>query len=312
MRIRLRITSNDILLHFASGSTLRSTIFTIICLITLIGSSFRPMPGPDFAKGSIDSMGSDLEVSLTEAETEDRGLYYTVYQIQKGDTVSGIADLFDITVDTVLSANNIQSARSLKPGQLLKIPNMAGIIYATKSGDTVQSIAEKYSISADRLIETNGLLATELAPDKTLFLPDAKLPTAVLREISGDLFRWPVRGVITSWFSWRRDPFSGKNSFHNGLDIGVPMGTPIGAGMEGTVSETGYSPIMGKYVILQHSGGWKTLYAHMSSISVQEGKYVSRGGRIGLSGNTGYSTGPHVHFSVFKNGKAVNPANVLQ
>ena len=90
------------------------------------------------------------------------------------------------------------------------------------------------------------------------------------------------------------------------------MGTPIGAAMEGTVSETGYSPIMGKYVQLRHPGGWQTLYAHMSSVSVQKGQYVSRGGRLGLSGNTGYSTGPHMHFSVYKNGKAVNPANVLQ
>jgi len=312
VRVRFRITRNDILLLLASGPTLRRTIFTVVCLITLIGSSFRPMPGPSFAKGSIDSANLNFETQASTAEEEDRGLYYSVYQVEKGDTVSGISGLFDITPDTILSANNIQSARSLKPGMLLKIPSMAGIVYVPKNGDTVAAIAKKYEISADRLIEANGLLSTELNSDKTIFLPDAKLPTAVLREISGDLFKWPVRGVITSWFSWRRDPFSGRNSFHNGLDIGVPMGTPIGAAMEGTVSETGYSPIMGKYVILKHSGGWKTLYAHMSSILVQEGQYVSRSGRIGLSGNTGYSTGPHVHFTVYKNGKLTNPANVLQ
>ncbi|HWP68139.1 MAG TPA: M23 family metallopeptidase, partial [Rectinemataceae bacterium] len=312
VRVKFRITRNDILLLLASGPTLRRTIFTVVCLITLIGSSFRPMPGPSFAKGSIDSASLDLSTESSAVEEEDRGLYYSVYQVAKGDTVSDIADSFDITVDTILSANNIQSARSLQPGMLLKIPSMAGIVYTAKTGDTVEAVAKKYEISADRLIETNGLLATNLDSGKALFLPDAKLPTAVLREIAGDLFKWPVRGVITSWFSWRRDPFSGRNTFHNGLDIGVPMGTPIGAAMEGRVSETGYSPIMGKYVILQHSGGWKTLYAHMSSILVQEGQYVSRSGRIGLSGNTGYSTGPHVHFTVYKNGKLINPANVLQ
>jgi len=312
VRARFRITRNDILLLLANGPALRRTIFTVVCLITLLGSSFRPMPGPSFAKGSVDSSSLDLDAGFPAEEAEDRGLYYSVYQVAKGDTVSGIAESFDVTVDTILSANAIQSARSLKPGMLLKVPNMAGIIYVAKTGDTVESVAKKYEISADRLIESNGLLTSSLEKDKTIFLPDAKLPPALLREISGDLFKWPVRGVITSWFSWRRDPFSGRNSFHNGLDIGVPMGTPIGAAMEGKVDETGYSPIMGKYVILRHSGGWKTLYAHMSSILVQEGQYLSRSGRIGLSGNTGYSTGPHVHFTVYKNGKLINPANVLQ
>ncbi len=300
------------MLLLSSGSSLKGTIFTVVCLITLLGSSFRPMPGPNFAMGSIASASPETETGLLESDTEDRGLYYSVYQVEKGDTVSGIAESFDVTVDTILSVNNIQSAKSLRPSQLLKIPNMAGILYRTKAGDTADAVALSHKISADRLIEANGLMTMEMDAGKMLFLPDAKLPTAVLREISGDLFKWPVRGVITSWFSWRRDPFSGRNSFHNGLDIGVPMGTPIGSAMEGTVNETGYSPIMGKYVIVRHSGGWKTLYAHMSSITAQNGQYLSRGGRLGLSGNTGYSTGPHVHFSVFKNGKAVNPANVLQ
>jgi murein DD-endopeptidase MepM/ murein hydrolase activator NlpD len=312
VRARHRLAHNEILLLLASGPSLRRTIFTVVCLIALLGSSFRPMPGPNFAKGNIDSAVSDLDSNLSGEETADPGLYYTVYQVIKGDTVSGIAESFNITVDTILSVNKIQSAKALRPSQLLKIPNMAGIVYNAKAGDTVDSIAKTYEISADRLIEVNGLLTSALDAGKPLFLPDVKLPTAILREISGDLFLWPARGVITSWFSWRRDPFSGRNTFHSGLDIGIPSGTSVKAAMEGTVNETGYSPIMGKYVILRHSGGWKTLYAHMSSIVVQPSQYLSRGGRLGLSGNTGYSTGPHVHFSVYKNGKAVNPANVLQ
>lgn len=312
MRKRFRHAHKEILLLFVSGPSLKRTIFTVVCLIALLGSSFRPMPGPAFAIGSVPNLPAELGGGLTEREGEDQGLFYTVYEVRKGDTVSAIAESFDVTVDTILSANSIQSARALRPGQLLKIPCMSGIIYSAKAGDTAESIAKKYEISEDRLIEVNYLLSADLGGGKPIFLPDAKLPTAVLREISGDLFYWPVRGVITSWFSWRRDPFSGRKTFHNGLDIGVPTGTRIGAGMEGSVEETGYSPIMGKYVMMRHPGGWKSLYAHMSSISVQQGQYIARGGKIGLSGNTGYSTGPHVHFSVYKNGKAMNPANVLK
>ncbi len=310
MRSKSGPSHTDILLRIASLSSLKNTVFTVLCLIALIGSSFRPMPGPDFAVGSVDS--TTIIPDAATIEDEDSGLYYSVYQVQKGDTVSGIAESHGITVDTIFSINEIQSARALKPSQLLKIPNISGILYNVKAGDSVESIAESHSISPDRLIETNGLMKSQLDAGRKLFLPDAKLPSVVLREISGDLFRWPVRGYITSWYAWRRDPFSGKNSFHNGIDIGVPSGTPVAAGMEGSVSEAGYSPIMGNYVMLRHPSGWQSLYAHMSSISVKKGQYLAKGGRVGLSGNTGYSTGPHLHFTVYKNGKSVNPINVLQ
>lgn len=312
---RHRITRNDILLAIARGSPILRTIFIVLCLVTLVGSSFMPNQNINSALGSIGSIGTGdktLRENLPLPEPEDKGVYYTVYEVKKGDTISDIADSFDVSVDTILSINDIQSARNLKPGQLLKITNLAGIVYKAKTGETVQAIADRYDISAIRITEVNQLKSDKLDASRTLFLPDAKLPAAVVGEVSGDLFRWPVRGVITSWFSWRRDPFTGKNSFHNGLDIGVPLGTPIGAAREGRVTETGYSPTMGKYVEVSHAGGWKTLYAHMSSIGVEDGQYVSTGERIGLSGNTGYSTGPHVHFSVYKNGKLINPANVLQ
>jgi murein DD-endopeptidase MepM/ murein hydrolase activator NlpD len=268
------------------------------------------MPGPDYAVGTVDF--NTIVPDSESHEEEEEGLFYSVYQVKRGDTISDIAESYGITVDTIFSINNIQAARSIQPEQFLKIPNMSGILYQVKAEESVESIAEKHGISPDRLIVANGLMKNELDAGRMLFLPDAKLPSVVLREIAGDLFLWPVRGYITSWYSWRRDPFTGKNSFHNGIDIGVPSGTPVAAAMEGSVSEASYSPIMGNYVMLRHSGGWQTLYAHLSSITVKKGQYVARGNRVGLSGNTGYSTGPHLHFTVYKNGKSVNPINVLQ
>ncbi|MDX9783260.1 MAG: M23 family metallopeptidase [Spirochaetia bacterium] len=310
VRLRSRPSHADILLRIASVSSLLKTLFTVLCLIALVGSSFRPMPGPDYAVGSVDF--STIVPDSESQEEEEEGLFYSVYQVKRGDTISGIAESYGVSVDTIFSVNDIQAARSIQPAQLLKIPNMSGILYQAKSGDSVEVIAEKHGISPDRLIVTNRLMKNELDAGRMLFLPDAKLPSVVLREIAGDLFRWPVRGYITSWYSWRRDPFTGKNSFHNGIDIGVPSGTPVAAAMEGSVSEAGYSPIMGNYVMLRHPAGWQTLYAHLSSILVKKGQYVPRGNRVGLSGNTGYSTGPHLHFTVYKNGKSVNPINVLQ
>ena len=312
MRGRFRISRNEILLKLTRGTTFGRMVFIFVCLLTLIGSSFRPVQSPAYAVGSIQGQAGTADDRDPEPDASASSLFYTVYQVGRGDTVSNIAASFDISPDTIFSANKITSARGLQPGQLLKIPNQSGIVYEAASGEDVDAIARKYGISADRMIEANGLLSRVFDSSKVIYLPDAHLPSAVSREIAGDLFRWPVRGVITSWYSWRRDPFTGVSSFHNGLDIGVPLRTPVGAAMEGIVAETGYSSTMGRYIIISHPGGWKTMYGHLDSISVQAGTYVARGARIGYSGNTGYSTGPHLHFTVYKNGRLTNPANVLQ
>ena len=312
MRGRFRFSRNEILLRLTRGATFGRMVFIFVCLLTLIGSSFRPGPVPAYAVGNIQVQADPSEEKTNYSASGGSSLFYTVYRVGKGDTVSDIAASFDVSPDTIFSANKITSAKGLQPGQLLKVPNQSGIVYEAAVGENVDAIAEKYGISADRMIEANGLLSRVFDSTTVVYLPDAHLPKAVSKEIAGELFRWPVRGVITSWFSWRRDPFTGKNSFHNGLDIGVPLQTPVGAAMEGIVAETGYSSTLGRYVIISHPGGWKTMYGHMDSISVQAGSYVSRGGNIGYSGNTGYSTGPHLHFTVYKNGKLTNPANVLQ
>jgi murein DD-endopeptidase MepM/ murein hydrolase activator NlpD len=241
----------------------------------------------------------------------DRGLCFTAYKVRKGETLSGIAEDFNVSLDTVVSFNGIKSARTLQPGRILKIPSMSGILYTAKAGDRVAAVAAANGISGERVIEANGLLSEALEAGRSLFLPDAKLASFTLREISGDLFGWPARGWISSWYGWRGDPFSGKRVFHNGIDIGVDSGTPVRAGMDGRVAETGYNSSFGNYIVLSHHAGWMSLYGHLQSVSVKAGQGVAAGQRIAYSGNTGYSTGPHLHFSVFKSGRTVNPNNVL-
>ena len=241
----------------------------------------------------------------------DRGLYFTAYKVRRGETLSGIAEDFNVSLDTVVSFNGVKNARTLQPGKILKIPSMSGILYSAKAGDSAAKVAAANGVSADRVIEANGLLSDALEPGRSLFLPDAKLASFTLREISGDLFGWPARGWISSWYGWRADPFTGSRVFHNGIDIGVDTGTPVRAAMDGVVSETGYNSSFGNYIVLSHHAGWQSLYGHLQSVSVKAGQRLVPGQRIGYSGNTGYSTGPHLHFSVFKNGRTVNPYNVL-
>lgn len=293
------------------GAAFRRLVSIMLCIVGILGSSRGLVPASGTSLGSMDPGDSFSVQAASDAASRDQGLFYSVYRVKKGDTVSGIAFEHGVSIDTIISFNDIQAAKSLRPDQLLKIPSMNGILYDASIGETVQEIASAHEISADRIIETNHLMTETIPVVRTLFLPDARMPSSRLREIAGELFKWPVRGRITSWFGWRSDPFSGNRTFHNAIDIAAPTGTALVASNDGTVTDTGYSPVSGRYVVLKHPGGWSTFYGHMSAISVVPGQRVRQGARIGSVGNTGYSTGPHVHFSVFKNGRAVNPLGVL-
>jgi len=324
-------------LRFVNKKTLVISSITVFGLVFLIGSTAsarHPSPAPSAiraeepepslpsagglpasAQANVLSLsGGDL-ASATKPQQEsreDRGLYYTAYKVARGDTLSDIAEAFNVTLDSVVSFNGIRNARNLQPGKILKVPSMSGIMYTAKAGDTAASVAAANGVSADRVAEVNGVSTGQsLEKGRELFVPDARLASFTLREISGDLFHWPVRGWISSWYGWRRDPFSGARSFHNGLDVGVDLGTSVACAMDGVVAETGYNSSYGNYILVNHHAGYMTLYGHLQTILVREGARVASGQRIALSGNTGYSTGPHLHFSVFKYGRTVNPFNVL-
>jgi murein DD-endopeptidase MepM/ murein hydrolase activator NlpD len=300
----------ELIVRVATLKNLFMVIAVLAATMVFFGSPARfSAPAEDSMGGLGAAIAQDTKTDVSS--DDDRGLYYSVYQVSSGDTVGVIADKFDITIDSVVSFNNIQNTRALHPGQLLKIPNMAGVLYTAKSGDTVDSVADGFGISPKGIIEANNLMKTDLSAGKIVFLPDARLPSMRLREINGDLFMWPVRGYISSRFGWRDDPFTGARTYHTGLDIAIGFGTPIVAAMEGRVAETGYSSSFGNYILISHHSGWQSFYGHLSAIRVKEGQWVNIGERIGNVGNSGYSTGPHLHFTVYKSGRLMNPAVVL-
>jgi murein DD-endopeptidase MepM/ murein hydrolase activator NlpD len=123
---------------------------------------------------------------------------------------------------------------------------------------------------------------------------------------------WPATGRVTSQFGYREDPKVGGREFHAGLDISVPTGTPVRSTAEGVVSYSGWSSGNGNLVAIEHGAGFTTLYAHNSATKVAVGDRVKRGDVIALAGSTGYSTGPHVHYEVWVDGKAVNPRDYIE
>lgn len=250
--------------------------------------------------------------------------------VAQGETVSGIAAKYGTDSATIKSLNDISDERSLRVGQQLKVLTVAGTVHKIKSGDTLWDIARSYQVALTAVYSANpGLQNSVLKLGQEIILPGAK--PAVARQAvasrgssrssgsttsgqsssgsssssSSSGFRWPVSGHITSGYGMR------WGKLHAGLDIGVPMGTSVKAAASGTVSYAGWATGYGYLVKIRHSGGYETRYGHNSKLLVKVGQTVEKGQTISLSGSTGFSTGPHLHFEVRKNGSPINPRTVL-
>ena len=254
------------------------------------------------------------EAGISEPEyfSKPHALLYSTYVVSRGDQIGNIATAFGLNQGTLISVNNIKNTRVVQIGQVLKIPNQDGVLYTVNPKDTLSSIAAKYKADISEIKTVNELFSDSVQAGLPLFIPGAQLDRVEMQEINGDLFTWPVRGRITSYYGYRSSPFTGIREFHSGLDIGSPYGTPIRAAMPGRVSAAGWDNSFGNYVIISHHSGYRTLYGHMSVIRVKPGAYVGLGERIGDVGTTGLSTGAHLHFTVYKNGRTVNPLALMR
>jgi murein DD-endopeptidase MepM/ murein hydrolase activator NlpD len=189
---------------------------------------------------------------------------YDKYMVRRGDSVSSIAAKHSLSVSSIIASNSISNAKRLMAGTVLKIPNMDGLPHKVRRGDTLSGVASSYGIPVEAILDANDLDSETIHPGMTLFLPGARMRGEELRRVLGDLFVYPVRGRLTSGYGWRNDPFTGVRRFHAAIDLAAPLGTPLTAAMDGRVSTLGFNSVYGKYIILSHSGGYQTLYAHLN------------------------------------------------
>jgi murein DD-endopeptidase MepM/ murein hydrolase activator NlpD len=250
---------------------------------------------------------SDIVIPEPEEFSAPQTLLYSSYKIQGGDMIGFIAENFGLSQGTLISVNAIRNTRQIYPNEVLKIPNQDGIMHRTAANDTIGALAEKYEVEPTAIITANELFSQKINTDTDIFIPGAKLDSTKLQEINGDLFTWPIRGRITSRYGYRISPISGGRTFHTGIDISGNTGTPIKAAISGRVITAGWSDVFGNYVVISHHSNYRTLYGHMSAFKTKGGAYVKTGETIGYVGNTGQSIGSHLHFTVYKNGKTVNP-----
>jgi LysM repeat protein len=244
------------------------------------------------------------------------------YTVKPGDTVLGIASKFSINPETIQWANPELEANPdlLRIGDRLVILPTDGALHVVQPGDTLYSIAARYKVTAQAIAEAPlnqmGSIDSPISVGTQMIIPGGTKPY-ITRQVetyagpvpdsaikgSGTL-GWPAAGSITQTF-W---------GGHRAIDIGARTGTPVTSSDAGYViaSKTGgWNNGYGNMVMIDHGNGYVTLYAHLNSIYVRQGENVSKGQQIGTVGNTGNSTGPHLHFEVRYQGVARNPFTYL-
>jgi murein DD-endopeptidase MepM/ murein hydrolase activator NlpD len=344
---RRRLYRRHLVLRLTSDRTLPIAIALIVLMAA--GVSLAPAAAPVGAAQGVNATGirlaigggaagraaldgpllenTDVDVAGGAGYVDDGTLYKPVavdtsiqssvsmlehYKVKEGDTLTGIASRFGVSMMTLWWANKITSKDALHVGQDLVIPPVSGLVVTVKAGDTLESVAAANKIEAEQIVEINGLEDTNLIVGQVLVLPGAKgapipTPTPTKRpssgggggggsgvgpSYSGGAWAWPVIGggnYISQYY----------HSYHLGVDIAADYGSPIVAALSGTVVFAGWKSGGGGYqVFLYHGNGLYTAYLHMSSVAVSTGQAVSRGQRIGRIGSSGNATGPHVHFAV--------------
>jgi murein DD-endopeptidase MepM/ murein hydrolase activator NlpD len=233
------------------------------------------------------------------------------YRVQPGDTLSDIAEAFGMDLDTIASLNREwgSGVHMISVGEELKIPNQDGIY--VEVGSSLEETCREKGVPVEVVLRVNNISDPGAAAGRSLFFPGVQ-HTGIERSVAtGTAFLRPCRGYISSGFGYRRDPFSQQMKFHRGMDFAAAPGTPVRAAMDGRVSVVGSNAVFGNYVLISHAVGYSTLYGHLLQAEAKRGQYVTRGERIGVIGNTGRSTGPHLHFEVRKSGVPINAVGLI-
>lgn len=272
------------------------------------------------ARLSSESGGGDITIIDDSALVSDEGPSGTLskptnstistYVVRQGDTLSEIAELFDVTPDTIRWANDLTRTSQLRIGQVLTILPVTGIKYTVRKGDTLASIAKRFEADAIEIASYNGIDESNLAAGAEIIIPNGEIHTPAPAPVKSSSIAKVVKSVSKAigYFSAPLSSYIKTQGIHgyNGVDLAAAVGTPILAAAEGNVivaKSGGYNGGYGSYIVIQHDNGAQTLYAHASSVRVGVGERVARGEVIGGVGNTGRSTGAHLHFEIRNGGR---------
>ncbi|MEW5985487.1 MAG: LysM peptidoglycan-binding domain-containing M23 family metallopeptidase [Chloroflexota bacterium] len=276
------------------GETAAATSFDLSQLPAPVDSSLAPAPTPHTYQGKLPQHN------------------FQTYVVEPGDTPNRIAEKFNIEPETILGGNPLLSQESslLQAGVELIILPINGVLHDVEEGDTLESVSAQYGIPVEEIIAyapNNLEFPYRLYPGTQILVPGAvrqvfvwtapQLPSrpslggnVAALVVGTGTFVWPVSGRSISQYYWYG---------HAAIDIALPEGSAVVASDTGTVTYAGWNVYgYGNLIVINHGNGFETYYAHLSSINVFPGQVVYQGNYIGATGNTGFSSGPHIHFEI--------------
>jgi murein DD-endopeptidase MepM/ murein hydrolase activator NlpD len=296
--------------------------------LAAVGGSSGTDPQANIDPSFVDD-GTLLKPVAVDTTVSDGKELMRSYRVRSGDTLTGIAHKFGVSMMTIWWANNLTAKDDLHIGQTLTIPPVDGVVITVGSSDTLDSLAAKYGVDAATIVDANALQDPNLVIGQTLTVPGAlgdgistprpthapsrssgsgssgsTHPVSPPARYSGGKLSWPVAGgYISQYFHYG----------HYAIDIAADRGTAVKAAAAGVVTFAGWKNNGGGYQVwISHGSGLNTTYNHMSAVSVGRGQHVGRGQLVGRVGMTGNATGPHLHFEVWRGavwagGTRVNP-----
>lgn len=279
--------------------------------------------------GQVDNNAVATSVSPISESSSAPRTEIIEYAVQSGDTLSGIASKFGISLNTLLWANGLSATSSIRPGKELTILPVSGVVHTVRSGDTLLAIANTYDADVDEIVSSNAGVDESLSVGAEILIPGGvKRTTSSSRPVASSpsiatpsssvssgsnsssqqvsatgRMIWPTDlRVITQYYGWS----------HTGIDIDCHYTNDNYAADSGTVTYSGWRNGYGYTVEIDHGNGLMTRYGHHASLYVRSGQVVSKGDALGRCGTTGRSTGTHLHFEVISGGRFLNPLEYIR
>ncbi len=260
---------------------------------------------------------ADVDARMKYLLTRVKGVKFFIYTVKRRENLWTIAKKHGYSVHTIIGCNPQMKTYNVNINQKILLPDTGGTLHPVGSGETLKAISERYGID-ESLLKKNNFSAADLSENDYIFIPGKRPLVELLNKEMQEkyemreLFVSPLAGRLSSVFGTRRHPVTGRVSRHGGIDIAVKTGSWVGAAADGIVTlATTNAGHYGTAIFIDHQNGYITHYGHLSKINVRVGQKVRARQLIAKSGSTGRSTGPHLHFTIKKNGVNIDPLKFL-
>jgi murein DD-endopeptidase MepM/ murein hydrolase activator NlpD len=266
---------------------------------------------------SPDVLLNDVETRAKYLATRVRDTNFFVYSVKPKDNLWQLAKKYGYSVHTLIGTNPQLKTYEININQKILIPSSGGCLHPIQQNDTWKRISERYDIE-ESVLRFKNFGISKLVPGEYIFIPGRYPAIDLMNKKMQEkyelrsLFQSPLHGRYSSKFGKRKHPVTGRMNFHGGVDIAVPLGTRVCAAADGVVIVA--SRNVGHYgmaVFIDHRNGYVTHYGHLSYINVKVGQKVKKGQLIAKSGASGRVTGPHLHFTIKKDDKALDPMKFI-